>query len=70
MCIYIYTYIYTCLYIYVYIYVFIQGPRNTIFIHLKMVKQQVKVIVRTRPTPDFSSNNISLDPNNHVNFKF
>jgi kinesin family protein 6/9 len=27
------------------------------------VKQSVKVVVRTRPTPDFASNNIHLDAN-------
>ncbi len=31
-----------------------------------MVKQQVKVVVRTRPTPDFASKNISLDQNSDV----
>lgn len=31
-----------------------------------MVKQAVKVVVRTRPTPDFASNNINLDPSHDV----
>ena len=31
-----------------------------------MVKQQVKVVIRTRPTSDFASKNISLDTNNEV----
>jgi hypothetical protein len=26
----------------------------------------VKVVVRTRPTPDFASNNIALDPTHDV----
>jgi len=31
-----------------------------------MVKQQVKVVIRTRPTPDFAAKNISLDTQNEV----
>ena len=32
-----------------------------------MVKQQVKVVIRTRPTPNFCSKNLSIDPiNSHV----
>lgn len=31
-----------------------------------MVKQQVKVVIRTRPTPDFAAKNISLDTSNEV----
>ena len=31
-----------------------------------MVKQQIKVVVRTRPTPDFASNNVMLDQQHDV----
>lgn len=33
-----------------------------------MVKQQVKVVIRTRPTPDFAAKNISLDTGNEVSY--
>ena len=32
-----------------------------------MVKQQIKVVARTRPTPDFASNNVMLDQQHDVN---
>lgn len=33
-------------------------------------KESIKVVIRTRPTPDFASKNINIDPNNKVNISF
>ena len=33
-------------------------------------KQSVKVVIRTRPTPNFATKNIQIDPINSVSFSF
>jgi len=35
-----------------------------------MVKQSVKVVIRTRPTSNFASKNLQVDPTNSVSFSF
>ena len=31
-------------------------------------KESIKVVIRTRPTPDFASKNINIDQNTQVSF--
>ena len=35
-----------------------------------MVKESVKVVIRTRPTPNFATKNIQIDPINSVSGKY